>query len=73
MFVVVVAVEKWKALLAFQAQRLFHRQHSSQCRQRWVLILVAAGKHHPSDACQLIGDGHDHLVARARAARLCTH
>ncbi len=58
----VEAVAKWKAWLAFQAERL---AGSSDLRGacRLVLINLAAEPHRPSDAYDIIGDGDDDHVA----------
>jgi len=52
--VVVVAVEKWEAQSAFQAQRLFHGPSRYRCLKRLMFIFVAAGQHSPGDASQFV-------------------
>ena len=61
--IVVVAVEKWKAFCALQAQRLFHGHAAGRSRYGLMLILIAAGEHDPCDPGQLIRNRHDDFVA----------
>ena len=38
--------------------------HALTVNGRCSVSLAQTGQHYPGDACQLIGDGHVHLVAR---------
>ena len=62
---VVVAVEKWKAFCAFQAQSLFHGLSGCGHLQRLVLIVFVARQHGPGNASQFVGDRDNDLVARS--------
>ena len=65
----VEAVEKWKALLAFQAKRLFYGPLYA-VPTGLVLINFATGQHSPGDPCQLVGDGDNKLVAWGSVLRV---